>query len=242
MDGPGFEAVFEAPSGVARARSRQKKMTAAQSAAQRLSAYMSSARMCCAKDCAGNMLRRPGGLDVVLQWRQGWECLKKRVQHEAVLQFLRRYATSAPRVPAASFDDANATAALRRGRCIFRYHFLGVFLCRRGWQTLTGVSSWVLCAARTRWARGEIVFERRKKATNPALMNSMAGAIWALTESLQEKMPLKDVPQEHIIMPVHHHIMLFRMLQDWHTATVEDTVATSAFLQHWQASDDVAPI
>ena len=86
------------------------------------------------------------------------------------------------------------------------------------------------------------MFERRKKATNPALMNSMAGAMCAIIESLQEKMPLNDVPQEHIIMPVHHHIMLFRMLQDWHTATVEDTVATSAFLQHFQASDDVAPI
>jgi hypothetical protein len=50
----------------------------------------------------------------------------------------------------------------------------------------------------------------------------MSGALWALIESIQERMPLKDVPHEHIIMPFHHQIMLFRMLQDWYNETLAD--------------------
>lgn len=190
---------------------------------RRLSAYMSSARMCCTKECAGNMLRRPGGLAVVVQWRQRWDRLKKSVQHETVLQSLWRYAKVAAPVPFQTSAEADAATRDRLLRGSFQYHFLGIFMCRRAWQTLTGVSSWVLVAAGRRWARGERSFSRAGKETRSPLMTQMSGALWALIESIQEKMPLKDVPQEHIIMPFHHQIMLFRMLQDWYLETLGDS-------------------
>ncbi len=45
-------------------------------------------------------------------------------------------------------------------------------------------------------------------------MTAMAALLWTIVQNLQETMPLKDVPFDHVIMPFHEKVFLFRMMQD----------------------------
>ena len=60
------------------------------------------------------MLRNPGGFALVTQWRERWGLLKKSVQHQAVLQTLRRYATTAQPLPLSTATDAEAPLSIQK--------------------------------------------------------------------------------------------------------------------------------
>ena len=53
-------------------------------------------------------------------------------------------------------------------------------------------------------------------------MYQLAGAMWALIESLRERMPLRDVDFDTVILPFHHKSFMFRMLQEWYVSRNAD--------------------
>ena len=97
------------------------------------------------------------------------------------------------------------------------YGFLGVSLCRRSWLLLTGISSRVLVRARMQTGRGQTDWAHAgyNNRLRPQ-MTAMAALLWSIVQNLRETLPLKDIPFDHIVMPFHEKVFLFRMVQDEH--------------------------
>ena len=157
-----------------------------------------SKRKCCQKDCLRTFCQQPKVLPVIQDWRKRWNRLSRAEVRNAVLQHIRD------------------SLQLKDGTCQMSWSFLGQPLCRAGFILATGVSASVLFAAMQQFRRGEVRYQHPGFERHSPVMEMMRGALWALIDHLQERLPLKDQSPGVINMPFHHKIYLFRLLQRWH--------------------------
>ena len=233
---PSFNIVFDAPLNTSRRRvdiADSKTIRARQT----FTDYCKGAVSCCNNDCARQLLCRPKGLDGCLGWRRSWHSLTQDAQRHAVLENLRQSTVNAVPLHDADpmlepSDEAVAAAIDLRGsgedhntplaRGTFKFKFLGVTMCRRGWQMNTGVGSHRLVAATLQLRRGMVTCKHSGFHRSSPTMYQLAGAMWALIESLREFMPLRDVDFDTVILPFHHKSFMFRMLQEWYVSRNAD--------------------
>ncbi|CAE8653696.1 unnamed protein product [Polarella glacialis] len=194
---PSFNVVFSIPPGL---RPPTCRGWLGRRRRLRLLRHVASPRGCCKQDCCRGVLRRPGALPVVQQWGKAWHALQPTSRRNALLRYLRERPVTRGKVD---------------------WQFLGHTVCRRGFQLLTGLSSWMLQVALAQHRAGEQFYQHKGYDRLHVVMNQMHGALWSLTMSLRERMPLKDTDPDEIVLPLHHKIFLFRLLKVWHDCRVK---------------------
>ena len=144
--------------------------------------------------------------------------MSQRSQRLLLLDYVR----SCSLIGAGASNDVGTFGIPQRVRRLpansLQYKFLNLQLCRRSWCKLTWVSPGRLQSAVEQVWKGEtdwnhVGFQRLQRVRLDIL-----GATWGIIESLRDRSPLRDVGFDDIILPFHHKILLFRMLQEWYDA------------------------
>ena len=234
---PNFSEVFEPPLG---RPPRHRSFTAGQVdrlARKKLTDFRVGCKMCCRGNCARRFLDNTDNLEKCLRWRRAWYLVPQRSQNIVILGYVRANSAASSISSSArqcSMDQNQQPdhvapdceqISLRpeyfqdiddRTQRIMKtaYRFLGITVCRRGWLFLTGISSSVLVRARRQTGRGETDWVHKGFNRLRVQMTAMAALLWTIVQNLQETVPLKDVPFDHVIMPFHEKVFLFRMMQD----------------------------
>ena len=173
----------------------------------RLRKYLRNDDRCCAKDCVGQMLRSRCSCQVLMQWRKAWSSLRRAERRNAVLKFVH--------------ERGFACKPSRK----LSWTFLEKPVRRPGFVLVSGVSENVLSAAVSQYRRGETRYLHPGFNRPSPVMEQMRGAVWALIDELQERMPLKDDGPDAYHMPFHDKIFLFRLLQQWYKKRLQTGAA-----------------
>ena len=115
------------------------------------------------------------------------------------------------------------------------YPFLGLNFCSRAWRHFTGVSgrSWNKVVNMVQ--RGVVSFERKQSKRPSPRRDEMFHAMWSIIQDLHHRSPYARLnnPDKWCI-PFHHHVLLWRLIQQLHAARQKDSSKPAIFTKEPQ--------
>ena len=166
------------------------------------------ASACCRRRCLCENLQGDMA-NLLLQWRAAWASLTSQQRRETLMAHVRRNIT-------VDSDIHNRDGPLTsRPKYSLRYSFLSCLWCKSSWHMATGIGVGCVQDTVLRVLNNETRYARHNHQREAWVQDQMHGCLLELIQFCQDRMPLRRLDKDDIIMPMHHPIELFRMLWTW---------------------------
>ena len=169
---------------------------------------------CCRNNCMSVRMRSSEMWDVVQRWRRAWARLSSHTRRQVLMEHVRRHLTIAR--PTTTSESPPTHLSKHR----FAYMFLGLRWCKVSWHNLTSVGVGALLDTVHRILRDDVEYQRRRTQRERWAMTALHGAAQMLINFCQERMPLRRIDKDAIIMPMHRKVDFFYMLRRWYLASL----------------------